>query len=122
MENMGLSRGVQWGVALLEEFGTGRRVFSLPNTPSKKTRQEAERRAEEATADFSYIRWLGNRHEFPSGHTYPKKDRTEDLRWWSEVVDRFLREGKTVLAYANNHYQNHSPSTVEQFLRMRRSR
>jgi hypothetical protein len=75
MENMGLSRGVQWGVALLEEFGTGRRVFSLPNTPSKKTRQEAERRAEEATADFSYIRWLGNRHEFPSGHTYPKKDR-----------------------------------------------
>ena len=122
MENMGLSRGVQWGVAFLEEFGTGRRVFSLPNTPSKKTRQEAEHRAEEATADFSYIRWLGNRCEFPSGHIHSKKDRTKDLRWRSEVVDRFLGEGKTVFAYANNHYQNHSPLTVEQFLRIRRSR
>ena len=55
-------------------------MFSLPNTPSKKTRQETEHRAEEATADFSYMRWLGNRREFPSGHPHPKKDRTEDLR------------------------------------------
>src|SRR4051812_29938967 len=62
------------------------------------------------------VRWLGNRREFPSGHTHPKNDRTEDLRWWSVLLDRFLGEGRTVFAYANNHYQNHSPSTVEQFL------
>jgi uncharacterized protein YecE (DUF72 family) len=31
-------------------------------------------------------------------------------------VDRFLEEGKTVFAYANNHYQNHAPSTLERFL------
>ena len=77
-------------------------------------------RLEEATAGFAYIRWLGNRREFPSGHTGPKKDWTEDLRWWSGLVDRFLEESKTVFAYANNHYQNHSPSTVEQFLEIRR--
>ncbi|CAA9434415.1 MAG: FIG003003: hypothetical protein [uncultured Rubrobacteraceae bacterium] len=77
-------------------------------------------RLEEATAGFAYIRWLGNRREFPSEHTGPKKDRTEDLRWWSGLVDRFFGEGKTVFAYANNHYQNHSPSTVEQFLETRR--
>jgi len=58
--------------------------------------------------------------EFSSGHTHPKKDRTEDLRWWSGLVDRFLEDGKTVFAYANNHYQNHSPSTVKQFLEIRR--
>jgi hypothetical protein len=40
--------------------------------------------------------------------------------WWADVVDRFLKEGKTVFAYANNHYQNHSPSTVERFLELRR--
>jgi len=79
-------------------------------------------RLEEATTDFAYIRWLGNRREFPSGHTHLKKDRTEDLRWWSGLVDRFLEEGKTVFAYANNHYQNHSPSTLEEFLKIRRSR
>ena len=75
---------------------------------------------EEATTDFSYIRWLGNRREFPEGHTHLKKNRDDDLLWWSGVVDLFLKEGKTVFAYANDHYQNQSPSTVEQFLEIRR--
>ncbi len=77
-------------------------------------------RMEEATADFSYIRWLGDRREFPSDHTRPKKERDEDLLWWSELVGRFLQESRTVFAYANNHYQNHSPSTLERFLEIRR--
>jgi uncharacterized protein YecE (DUF72 family) len=77
-------------------------------------------RLQEATTDISYIRWLGNRREFPSGHTHPKRDRDDDLSWWSGVADRFLKEGKNVFAYANNHYQNHSPSTLERFLELRR--
>ncbi len=77
-------------------------------------------RMEEATADFSYVRWLGDRREFPSGHTHLKKERDEDLRWWSGVVGRFLDEGKTVFAYANDHYQNHSPSTLGRFEEIRR--
>jgi len=75
---------------------------------------------DDATADFVYIRWLGNRQEFPSGHTYARRNRTSDLEWWAEKVDRFLSEGREVFAYANNHYQNHSPSTLEQFLEIRR--
>ena len=77
-------------------------------------------RMEEATADFSYVRLLGDRREFPSGHTHPKKERDDDLRWWSGLVGRFLEEGMTVFLYANNHYQNHSPSTLERFLELRR--
>ena len=95
---------------LLRERGTALTLVDYPGMP----------RLEEATARFVYIRWLGNRREFPSGHTHPKKDRTGDLRWWAGAVERFLEEGKTVFAYANNHYQNHSPSTVEQFLEIRR--
>ena len=95
---------------LLREHGTPLALVDYPRMP----------RLEEATADFAYIRWLGDRREFPSDHTRLKKDRTEDLRHWSGLVDRFLEEGKTVFAYANNHYQNHSPSTVEQFLEIRR--
>ena len=79
-------------------------------------------RMEEATADFSYVRLLGDRREFPSGHTHPKKERDDDLRWWSGLVGRFLEEGMTVFLYANNHYQNHSPSTLERFLKIRRGR
>lgn len=78
-------------------------------------------RLREATADFAYIRLLGDRREFPSDHTHPKRDRTEDLAWWSKLVSRFLSEGREVFLYANNHYQNHSPSTLEQFLEIRRS-
>ena len=96
---------------LLRKHGAAFTLVDYPGMP----------RLEEATASFSYIRWLGNRREFPSGHTHQKKDRTEDLRWWSGVVDRFLEEGKTVFAYANNHYQNHSPSTLERFLEVRRN-
>ena len=94
---------------LLRECGAALTLVDYPRMP----------RLEEATTDFAYIRWLGNRREFPSGHTDPKKDRDDDLLWWAGAVDRFLKEGKTVFAYANNHYQNHAPSTVERFLEIR---
>ena len=96
--------------ALLREHGAALALIDYPRMP----------RMQEATADFSYIRWLGDRREFPEGHTHLKKNRDNDLLWWSELVDRFLEEGRTVFAYANNHYQNHSPSTVERFLEIRR--
>jgi uncharacterized protein YecE (DUF72 family) len=94
---------------MLRERGAALTLIDYPRMP----------RMEEATADFSYIRWLGDRREFPSGHTHLQKDRDDDLLWWSELVDRFLGEGRTVFAYANNHYQNHSPSTLARFLEIR---
>jgi uncharacterized protein YecE (DUF72 family) len=96
--------------ALLREHRAALTLIDYPRMP----------RMEEATAGFSYIRWLGDRREFPEGHTHLKKDRDGDLLWWSELVDRFLQEGRTVFAYANNHYQNHSPSTLARFLELRR--
>jgi uncharacterized protein YecE (DUF72 family) len=95
---------------LLREHGVALTLIDYPGMP----------RMEEATADFSYIRWLGDRREFPAGHTHLKKERDEDLSWWSELVGRFLQENRTVFAYANNHYQNHSPSTLGRFLEIRR--
>lgn len=95
---------------LLQERGAALALIDYPAMP----------RQDLATAPFSYVRWLGDRREFPSGHTGLRKDRDDDLRWWAGVVDRFLAEGRTVFAYANNHYQNHSPGTLERFLRLRR--
>jgi uncharacterized protein YecE (DUF72 family) len=97
---------------MLRECGAGLSLIDYPRMP----------RMEEATADFSYIRWLGDRREFPSGHTRLARERDDDLRWRSGMVDRFLQEGKTVFAYANNHYQNHSPSTLERSMEIRRGR
>ena len=95
---------------MLSEHSAALTLIDYPRMP----------RMQEATAEFSYIRWLGDRREFPEGHTHLKKERDEDLRWWSDLVDSFLGEGRTVFAYANNHYQNHSPSTLERFLELRR--
>jgi uncharacterized protein YecE (DUF72 family) len=95
---------------MLGERGAALTLIDYPSMP----------RMEEATADFSYIRWLGDRREFPEGHTHLEKERDEDLLWWSDLVGRFLEEGRTVFAYANNHYQNHSPSTLDRFLEIRR--
>jgi uncharacterized protein YecE (DUF72 family) len=95
---------------MLRERGVALALIDYPRMP----------RMEEATADFSYIRWLGNRREFPEGHTHLKKERDADLQWWSDLTGRFLEEGRTVFAYANNLSQNPSPSTLERFLELRR--
>ena len=79
-------------------------------------------RMEEAPADFSYVRLLGNRREFPAGHTHLKKEHDDGLRWWADLTGRFLEVGKTVFVYASNHYQNRSPSTLERFVEIRRGR
>jgi uncharacterized protein YecE (DUF72 family) len=94
---------------MLRERGAALALIDYPGMP----------RMQEATADFVYVRWLGDRREFPAGHTRAKRDRREDLEWWSERVGRFLSEDREVFAYANNHYQNHSPSTLEQFMQIR---
>ena len=51
---------------LLREHGVALTLIDYPRMP----------RMEDATADFVYIRWLGDRREFPSDHTHPKRDRT----------------------------------------------
>jgi len=96
---------------LLRERGAALTLVDHPGMP----------RQDLATAPFAYVRWLGDRREFPSGHTGPRKDRDDDLLWWAGVVDRLLAEGRTVFAYANDHYQNHSPSTLKRFLELRRA-
>jgi uncharacterized protein YecE (DUF72 family) len=94
---------------MLSERGVALTLIDYPRMP----------RMDQATADFSYIRWLGDRREFPSVHTRLKKERDDDLRWWSDLVGSFLEEDRAVFAYANNHYQNHSPSTLARFLEIR---
>ncbi|AHY46439.1 hypothetical protein RradSPS_1156 [Rubrobacter radiotolerans] len=95
----------------LAERGVALTLVDYPGMP----------RLEAATADFLYVRWLGDRREFPEGHTHPRRDRSEDLAWWSKRIKEAISEGREVYAYANNHYQNHSPSTLAQFLEVYRN-
>lgn len=72
------------------------------------------------TADFAYVRWLGNRKEIETRTTTWDKaivDRTEDLRRWVEFLRQFVaaRKLNRLFLFANNHYQGHGPDTIKLF-------
>jgi uncharacterized protein YecE (DUF72 family) len=71
------------------------------------------------TADFTYIRWLGDRKGIEEKtKTWDKLviDRRRDLSEWARLCVPIVRRGVTIFAYANNHYAGHSPATIAQFL------
>jgi len=71
------------------------------------------------TADFTYIRWLGNRKEIEAMvQTWDKVviDRDQELSSWVDFVFKAIEQGKVVYAYANNHYQGHGPATIRKFV------
>lgn len=70
------------------------------------------------TADFAYVRWLGDRKGIEEQtKTWDKTvvDRREDLTNWVELFRKFVARNLKVFAYANNHYAGHGPATVKLF-------
>jgi uncharacterized protein YecE (DUF72 family) len=70
------------------------------------------------TADWTYIRWLGDRKGIEKQTTTWDKivvDRTAELSSWVDFCYRIRKRGVLIYAYANNHYAGHAPATVEQF-------
>jgi uncharacterized protein YecE (DUF72 family) len=66
----------------------------------------------EFTADFGYIRLLGNRKEITDDFSGIRRDREDDLKWWSLVIEEFTRVKGDIYIYVNNHYSGHSPTTA----------
>jgi len=71
------------------------------------------------TADFTYVRWLGDRKGIEERtKTWDKVivDRSEDLAEWVQVLKTVHNRKIQIYAYANNHYAGYGPATVEMFL------
>jgi uncharacterized protein YecE (DUF72 family) len=84
---------------------------------------EMKQKFDLVTADFSYIRWLGDRKGIEEQTKSWDKivvDRTADLKNWVEIARTLISERKIrhLFLYANNHYAGHGPATVAQFLAM----
>lgn len=75
-------------------------------------------RREVATADFHYIRFLGDRKQIQDDFSYVRKDREEDLGWWRDVIKRLTADGQELFAYFNNHYSGHSPTTARRMIEL----
>ena len=70
------------------------------------------------TADFTYIRWLGDRKEIEKVTKVWSStivDRTAELQSWVNVCEKIQKRGVTQYVYANNHYAGFAPGTVELF-------
>jgi uncharacterized protein YecE (DUF72 family) len=70
------------------------------------------------TADWTYIRWLGDRKQIEEQTTTWDKtvvDRTTELSSWVDYCYQIRKRGVIVFAYANNHYAGHAPTTIKQF-------
>jgi uncharacterized protein YecE (DUF72 family) len=70
------------------------------------------------TADFAYIRLLGDRKGIETLTTTWNKtivDRTADLQNWVTVCEKIQKRGIPQYIYANNHYAGFSPATVNRF-------
>lgn len=73
------------------------------------------------TADFTYIRWLGDRkgiEEKTKTWDVVIVDRRSELAEWVEIVRKVHKRRIQIFVYANNHYAGHAPATVEMFGKM----
>ena len=73
------------------------------------------------TADFTYVRWLGDRKGIEQEtKTWDKTivDRRSDLKNWADLLMRLVLDKRLrkIIAYANNHYAGHGPATVKLFM------
>jgi hypothetical protein len=68
------------------------------------------------TADFLYLRWLGDRREI---ETYDRVqiDRAEEFQSWEAGLLRSLGEVREVYGYFNNHWSGHSPASANEMKR-----
>jgi uncharacterized protein YecE (DUF72 family) len=73
------------------------------------------------TADFTYIRLLGDRKGIEKQtKTWDKVivNRSKELRGWVDVCEHTIKRGVSTFVYVNNHYSGHAPKTVADFLKL----
>ena len=79
-----------------------------------------------ATADFAYVRFLGNHREMDAlvekkakegGRRWeaPVQDRNREMRIWVPALRDLTRRVEQVLVYFNNHYAGHAPASIDLF-------
>jgi uncharacterized protein YecE (DUF72 family) len=73
------------------------------------------------TADWTYIRWLGDRKGIEKLTTTWDRtviDRTSELTSWVDFCYQIKKRGIVIYGYANNHYAGHGPATIAQFTKL----
>jgi uncharacterized protein YecE (DUF72 family) len=70
------------------------------------------------TADFTYIRWLGDRKGIEEKTRHWDRiiiDREDGMEMWIPAIRQLLRRGIRIMGYFNNHYAGFAPGSIELF-------
>lgn len=73
--------------------------------------------AEQPTADFAYVRWMGPDRDIVD-YSRIQFDRSRELEAWSEALRLLNERVKTIWGFANNHFAGHSPSTTRELQKL----
>lgn len=79
---------------------------------------EISAKVDPITADFTYIRWLGDRKGIEQVTKVWNRivvDRAAEMTSWVDVCKKIQRRGVSIYAYFNNHYAGFGPASVEMF-------
>ena len=94
-------------LALLAELGMAVAMADHPRYP----------RMEHVTADFAYLRLLGQRGVFPDyARTHSPRD--EELAAWAGVLQDLPAAVTQAFVFINNQFEGHSPETVRKLLQL----
>lgn len=78
---------------------------------------EVAKRMSLVTADFSYLRLIGDRKAVEALTTTFDRvvvDQSERLSRWAEFIRELQEEVKEIGVYANNHFAGHGPTTIRE--------
>ena len=107
------------GERLLDALRRRNVAYAWTDRKSMRKPKVLAKMLDPVTAEFSYVRWLGDRHGI---ELLTKKwdktivDRTADLDDWTELLTELRRRGVSVYGYVNNHFAGHAPDTIRALL------
>lgn len=93
-------------------------AFALIDHPWMTPIAHLAKQLDVITADFAYIRWLGDRKgvEEKTGHwDHIIVDREDEMHIWIPIIRELLKRGIQVMGYFNNHYAGFGPGSIELF-------
>lgn len=93
-------------------------AFTLIDHPWFERPSTLMARHDVLTADFSYVRWLGDRYqieEITKNWDKVVVDRAREMEEWAKVIAQLLARNVRVYAFANNHFSGHAPASLALF-------
>ena len=96
-------------------------ALALIDHPWMTPVQQLVTRQDVVTANFAYLRWLGDRKGIEERTQSWDKiiiDRTREMETWIPIIRALLKRGINILGFFNNHYAGFAPGSIKLFREM----